>query len=198
MLVSDLKKTIRTVPDFPKPGISYKDISTLFRDPVAFGSAMGRMVERYKGEKLDAVAGIDARGFIVASVLAYELNLGTYDLTHAIEITNRRRREFLPTANTGGILLPPLEHFILRFHTLTFDEGCRKASKFSITDTVSRADSDFVGHVSTRIGNRSVAAVVCDLMSRALERSSHEILAEALRLALAVRIDGAGKDQYQK
>ena len=76
MLVRDLKKTIRTVPDFPKPGVSYKDISTLFRNPLAFRSAMDRLIERYQGEKLDAVAGIDARGFSIASVLAYRLSLG--------------------------------------------------------------------------------------------------------------------------
>ena len=76
MLVRDLKKTIRTVPDFPKPGVSYKDISTLFRNPLAFRSAMDRLIERYHGEKLDAVAGIDARGFSIASVLAYRLSLG--------------------------------------------------------------------------------------------------------------------------
>jgi len=76
MLVSDLKKTIRVIPDFPKPGVSYKDISTLFRDPVGFKSAMDRMVERFDGEKLDAIAGIDARGFAIASVLAYRLDVG--------------------------------------------------------------------------------------------------------------------------
>jgi adenine phosphoribosyltransferase len=76
MLVSDLKKTIREIPDFPKPGVGFKDLSTLFRDAPAFRSAMDRMVERYQGEKLDAVAGIDARGFSVAAVLAHQLNLG--------------------------------------------------------------------------------------------------------------------------
>jgi len=76
MLVSELKKTIREIPDFPKPGIGFKDLSELFRDPAAFRSAMDRMVERYEGEKIDAVAGIDARGFTVAAVLAHQLKLG--------------------------------------------------------------------------------------------------------------------------
>lgn len=76
MLVSELKKTIREIPDFPKPGIGYKDLTTLFRNPIAFSSAMDRMVDRYHGEKIDLVAGIDARGFSVASVLAYRLDLG--------------------------------------------------------------------------------------------------------------------------
>jgi adenine phosphoribosyltransferase len=76
MLVSDIKKTIREIPDFPKPGVAFKDITTLFVNPLAFKSAMDRMVERYEGEKIDLVAGIDARGFSVASVLAYRLQLG--------------------------------------------------------------------------------------------------------------------------
>ena len=76
MLVADLKKTIRQIPDFPKPGINFYDVSPLFRNPAAFGSAMDRMVERYRGEKLDALSGIEARGFIVASVLAHRLGSG--------------------------------------------------------------------------------------------------------------------------
>ncbi len=76
MLVSDLKRTIREVPDFPKPGINFYDISTLFRNPVAFRSAVDRMLERYRGEKIDALAGIEARGFVVASAMAYQMGTG--------------------------------------------------------------------------------------------------------------------------
>ena len=76
MLVSELKKTIREIPDFPKPGIGFKDITPLFRDERAFRSAMDRLGDRYEGEKIDAVAGIDARGFIIASILAYRLGKG--------------------------------------------------------------------------------------------------------------------------
>jgi len=76
MLVSELKKTIREVPDFPKPGVSFKDLTTLFQNPVAFRSAMDRLTERFSDEKIDVVAGIDARGFVIAGVLADRLNLG--------------------------------------------------------------------------------------------------------------------------
>jgi len=76
MRVSDLKKTIREVPDFPKPGINFYDLSTLFRDAEAFQSAIEVMTERYRGDKLDALAGIEARGFIVASAMAVQLGLG--------------------------------------------------------------------------------------------------------------------------
>ena len=69
MLIDDLKKTIREVPDFPKPGINFYDVSTLFRNPEAFRATVDRMVERYRGERLDALAGIEARGFILGGAL---------------------------------------------------------------------------------------------------------------------------------
>ena len=76
MLVDDLKRTIREVPDFPKAGINFYDVSTLFRNPDAFRSVVQRMVARYRGEKLDALAGIEARGFLLAGAMALELGVG--------------------------------------------------------------------------------------------------------------------------
>ena len=76
MLIADLKKTIREVPDFPKPGINFYDLTTLFRDPLAFRSAVDRMVARYRGERLDALAGIEARGFVLAAAMAHQLEIG--------------------------------------------------------------------------------------------------------------------------
>lgn len=76
MLVSDLKKTIRQVPDFPRPGINFYDVTTLFRDAEAFGSVVERMVARFRGQRIEALAGIEARGFVLAAVMAYELGLG--------------------------------------------------------------------------------------------------------------------------
>jgi len=76
MLIADLKKTIREVPDFPKPGINFYDLTTLFRNPVALRSAVDRMVERYRGERLDALAGIEARGFVLAAAMAHQLGVG--------------------------------------------------------------------------------------------------------------------------
>jgi adenine phosphoribosyltransferase len=76
MLIDELKKTIREVPDFPKPGINFYDLSTLFRKPEAFRATVDRMVERYRGERLDALAGIEARGFILAGAMALALDVG--------------------------------------------------------------------------------------------------------------------------
>lgn len=76
MLVSELKKAIREIPDFPKPGINFYDLSTLFRNARAYKGAVDRMLERYRGERIDYIAGIEARGFILAGALAYELGVG--------------------------------------------------------------------------------------------------------------------------
>jgi len=76
MLVHDLKRAIREIPDFPKPGINFYDVSTLFRNPDAFSSVVHRMVERYRGERIDAVAGIEARGLVLSATIAHELGVG--------------------------------------------------------------------------------------------------------------------------
>ena len=76
MLIAEMKRSIRQVPDFPKPGINFYDVSTLFRNADALRTAVDRMVERFRGDKLDAIAGIEARGFLLASVMAYHLGVG--------------------------------------------------------------------------------------------------------------------------
>ena len=68
--------SIRDIPDFPKPGIIFKDITTLVSNPEALNTLMTHLEERYKGYELDYIAGIDARGFIFGSILADRLGLG--------------------------------------------------------------------------------------------------------------------------
>ncbi len=72
-----LKAAIRTIPDFPKPGIQFKDITPLLADADVFREAIDALKERYTGEEIDLVIGIEARGFIFASALAYALGTGT-------------------------------------------------------------------------------------------------------------------------
>ncbi len=71
-----IEAAIRTIPDFPKPGIQFKDITTLLGNPKAFGLLMDHWAVRYGDTQLDYVAGIDARGFIFGSVLADRLGVG--------------------------------------------------------------------------------------------------------------------------
>jgi adenine phosphoribosyltransferase len=72
----DLASLIRNVPDFPVPGIQFKDITTLIRDPRAFRETVDRLVSQYAGTPVDVVAAIESRGFILAAPLAYRLGAG--------------------------------------------------------------------------------------------------------------------------
>jgi len=72
----DLKKCIRSIPDFPKPGILFRDITPLLRDPAAFREAVRRMGEPYPPGTVDVVVGAEARGFIFAAAMALELGAG--------------------------------------------------------------------------------------------------------------------------
>jgi adenine phosphoribosyltransferase len=74
--VEDLKKLIREVPDFPKPGINFYDITTLLKDPVGLHWAVDLLANNYVGRVIDRVIGIEARGFIFAPMVAYRLNAG--------------------------------------------------------------------------------------------------------------------------
>jgi adenine phosphoribosyltransferase len=72
----DLKTAIRTIPDFPKPGIMFRDITTLFGDARAFRRAVDELVQPFAGRKIDKVAGIEARGFILGGAVAHQLSVG--------------------------------------------------------------------------------------------------------------------------
>ncbi len=72
----DLRKKIRTVPNWPIEGVMFRDITTLLQDPEAFRESVDRLYERYKDVEIDKIVGIDARGFIHGAVLAYKLNVG--------------------------------------------------------------------------------------------------------------------------
>ena len=72
----DFKTTIRTIPDYPKPGIMFRDVTTLMGNPRAFRRAVDEMVQPYAGMSIDKVAGIEARGFILGGAVAHQLSTG--------------------------------------------------------------------------------------------------------------------------
>lgn len=74
--MEQLKNKIRDVPDFPKKGVLFKDITPLLKDVSAFQKAVDRMAEDYVKERIHYVVGVESRGFIFAAVLAYRLNAG--------------------------------------------------------------------------------------------------------------------------
>lgn len=67
---------IRTIPDFPQPGIMFRDVTTLFNDPRGFRMAVDLMLHPYAGVEIDRVAGLEARGFILGGAVAHQLSIG--------------------------------------------------------------------------------------------------------------------------
>lgn len=72
----DVKKFIRTIPDYPKPGILFRDITTLLSDPEGFRTTIDALVQLHQGAKFDVVAGVEARGFILGGAVAHQLGIG--------------------------------------------------------------------------------------------------------------------------
>ncbi len=72
----DLARFVRPIPDFPKPGILFRDITPLLADAAAFADAIDRLVEPWRAETLDAIAAVEARGFLFATPLAIRLGVG--------------------------------------------------------------------------------------------------------------------------
>ncbi|WP_159881192.1 adenine phosphoribosyltransferase [Paenibacillus puerhi] len=72
----DYKSYIREIPDFPQPGISFKDITTLLKDGAAYRAVIADLAGRLKGKQIDCIAGPEARGFVIGAPLAVELGVG--------------------------------------------------------------------------------------------------------------------------
>ena len=71
-----LSEHIRTIPDYPKPGILFRDVTTLLLDPIAFHQTVSELAKPFEGSEIDKVVGIEARGFIFGAAVAYQLNAG--------------------------------------------------------------------------------------------------------------------------
>src|SRR5437660_2457470 len=76
VLENDLRAAIRSIPDYPKPGIIFRDITTLLGNPRAFRRAVDELVQPWAGSKIDKVAGIEARGFILGGAVAHQVSAG--------------------------------------------------------------------------------------------------------------------------
>lgn len=133
--MNELKKAIRDVPDFPKPGIIFKDITPLLADGALYRKTIDTLKGRYIGKKIDLVVGIEARGFIFASALAYALGAGlaiirkprklpyktytqTYSLEYGVDTIEMHQDAIKPGQNilivddvlaTGGTISAALE-----------------------------------------------------------------------------------------
>ena len=88
----DIKALIRTVPDFPRPGVLFRDITTLLKQADAFRAVVEKLGAAYRGRPIDKIAAIESRGFIIGAALAYRLNVGFVPI---------RKRGKLPAENFG-------------------------------------------------------------------------------------------------
>jgi adenine phosphoribosyltransferase len=87
----DLAAIIRTIPDYPKPGIMFRDITTLLGDARAFRRAVDELVQPFAGMKIDKVAGIEARGFILGGAVAHQLSAGFVPLRKKGKLPHQTR-----------------------------------------------------------------------------------------------------------
>jgi len=87
----DLAQIIRTIPDYPKAGIMFRDITTLLGDARAFRTAVDELVQPFAGMKIDKVAGIEARGFILGGAVAHQLSAGFIPLRKKGKLPHRTR-----------------------------------------------------------------------------------------------------------
>ena len=117
----DLKTAIRTIPDYPKPGIMFRDITTLLGDARAFRRAVDELVQPFAGQKIDRVAGIEARGFILGGAVAHQLSVGFVPL---------RKRGKLPHKTVSV-------DYALEYGTDTIEmhiDGCQAGEKVMLID----------------------------------------------------------------
>lgn len=89
----DLKTVIRTIPDHPKPGVMFRDITTLLTDARGFRRAVDELVQPLAGAKIDKVAGIEARGFILGGAIAHQLSVGFVPIRKKGKLPYRTFRE---------------------------------------------------------------------------------------------------------
>ncbi len=119
--MTTIKSRIRTIPNYPKDGIMFRDITTLLSDPEGFGLAIDRMVQRYKALRIDKVAGIEARGFIFGAPLAHQLKVG-----------------FVPIRKKGKLPFKTISHeYELEYGTGTIEihtDGVHKDEKVVLVD----------------------------------------------------------------
>ena len=89
-LVFDLKSSIRTIPDYPKPGIMFRDITTLLGNARAFRRAVDELVQPWAGMKIDKVAGMEARGFILGGAVAHQVSAGFIPIRKKGKLPHKR------------------------------------------------------------------------------------------------------------
>ncbi len=150
----DLKNYIRTIPDFPKKGIQFRDITTLISNPDAFSGTIDIFHEHYKTRRIDVIAGIESRGFIFGGALADRLGVGFIPI---------RKKGKLP----GNIIS---ESYNLEYGTDTLeihDDAIKKGQQVLLLDDLIATGGSLkaAGNLIKRLGGEIIeAAVVIELV----------------------------------
>ena len=140
-----IKSYIRTVPNWPEPGVNFCDITPLLHTPKVFRLLIDTFVHRYRDQKLDFVAGLDARGFILGAVVAYELNLG-----------------FIPVRKKGKLPFNTIEEeYTLEYGNAIIEihaDACQKGDRVILMDDLIATGGTLLA--AAKLLNRSGAEVV--------------------------------------
>ena len=167
----DIKSLIRTIPDFPKPGVMFRDITTLLKNTEGFRSTIDQLVAKYRGVKIDKVAGIESRGFIIGAALAYHLKAGFVPI---------RKKGKLPGENFGHDYELEYGTDRLEIHT----DAILKGEKVLLVDDLIATGGTAVATVKLigKTGGRIVGcAFVVDLPDlggrKRLEKLGHSVVA---------------------
>lgn len=140
-----IRDRIRTVPDWPQAGVQFRDITPLLQDKKTFRVLVDIFVHRYMDMDLDMVAGVDARGFILGAVVAYELNLG-----------------FVPVRKKGKLpFLTVAEEYELEYGSATVEihtDACKKGDRVLLIDDLVATGGTMVA--AAKLLNRLGATIV--------------------------------------
>ena len=142
-----IRSKVRDIPDFPKPGILFKDITPVLADPKAFNLCLDLMAERYDGERIDAIVGIESRGFIFGAALAAKM-----------------RKAFVPTRKPGKLPAAVFrQEYALEYGSDAIEihqDAIKKGERILIVDDLiatggtAKAAADLI----TKVGGKVIAA----------------------------------------
>ncbi|RKP58846.1 adenine phosphoribosyltransferase [Pararobbsia silviterrae] len=148
-----VRSLVRTVPDWPEPGVQFRDITPVFQNPRGLRTLVDVLVDRYFDAKLDAVVGLDARGFMIGPIVAYELNIG-----------------FVPVRKIGKLPWKTIsESYDLEYGSATVEvhaDACNAGDRVVlIDDLIATGGTMLAGmHLLERLGAKVIeAAALIDL-----------------------------------
>ena len=164
-----IKSLIRTVPHYPKEGIMFRDITTLLKDPLGLKLMVGELADHYKGKRIDKIAGIEARGFIVGAPLAYLLGVGFVPI---------RKQGKLPSETIGYDYELEYGADRIEIHTDAIDAGDQVLLVDDLIATGGTAEA--ATHLISQMGGQIIeCAFVIDLPDlggkKRLEKLGHSV-----------------------